>query len=276
MSPAWKCPRNPSAGMSSNWVIVHEESEMKKPTRLVIVILASLAACFFGGCVSDDEFAALEARVTQLEEENRRSGTGDSAVNREENNSVEAEESSEEIYTYVIDGYSKEELLNECEYYFDNVPMSIASLEEFYSIMKCPPAIKDEGTLSAIFSTDEKDIWFNNFTDKSVITSIKYLGTQNMDGTIGYINAQSNNDLLGYYGVEINMILQDYEKAEFLYSSIREEVLANESVKTLYESEEGTTWSFYTSTYPLEVQVLNMAKQDNGYHLMIRYYKYVF
>ncbi len=155
-------------------------------------------------------------------------------------------------FTYHIDDYTVDELLAECQYYFNNVPQEGSTYEDYYSTIKAEPV-----------STYETSCYFSNNIDKAdgdVIKSINLAGpTTQMDGTIGYSNEN--------YSVQIDLIIQDYDRASELYDK-----LLNYISTTYYtdvnDNRDSTNWRAYSSSL-YTTPVIQMSKAEDGYYISV-------
>lgn len=246
---------------------------MKKVSIIILLMFIILLS----GCVSDSEYKDLEERVSNLEKQlELKNGTTDSGENRGESESdskasldEETDDSNgEDSYTYLIDSLSDADVVNECNYYFLNIPLQGESYDEYYAKLKAMPIRTSEN--------DGVDCGFYDYTkrieqtDHDVVTRIGIIGTQTeMDGTIGY----SNN----YYGVQISMLIQNYERASNIYAQLFDIISAKEKYTELRDTRDSTRWSaygmFWTSDYgAMGVELMSMEKLDEGYYLTATYY----
>jgi len=213
--------------------------------RKRVVLLTFLVVSFcMTGCVSDAEYKALEGRVAYLEEQ--LAAKEASTIVKAESFSDQKEDSeelvtSETAYTYRIDDLSDQKVVEECQYYFNNIPYQGESYDDYMATLKATPvnSQNDYGVAYRFYenSIDDRSI------DCDAITDIGVIGTQTeMDGSIGY----SNN----YYGVSVKMTIRDYDRAANIYAMF-------------YNTDSGA----------LGVEFMSMSKESSGYILSATYYR---
>ena len=249
-------------------------------------LLSLIAICFclsLTGCVSDSEFKALEDRVSSLEEQLEKSTavsvteTGATAISNagSQSNKVELydteaiSESTSDIgenthgsYTYCIDKLSNDSVVAECEYYFNNAPAQGDSFDTYYSKLKATPVKRfDDNGVNCLFYDIVQD---EHPSNHDYITAISIPGSQTeMDGSIGY---QGNQ-----YSVHVSMIIQDYERAAFIYDKLYD-IIVNEHYTDINDKRDSTNWRstamfWDTDSGAFGVTFLSMTKQDFGYEL---------
>lgn len=245
--------------------------------KRITILLSFFLMFLLVGCSSDSKYDELEKRVRYLENQlgmkysdSDATGNDSSEIINDATETVEAAEetTSEESYSYVIDSLSDNDVVNECKYYFENIPSQGESFDDYYATLKAKPVIayNDCGVECQFYdnSIDKEQ------TEHDVITSIGILGTQTeMDGSIGY----SDN----YYGVRVNMIIQDYSRASNIYSQLFDIVLASGKFTGINDVRESTRWNadamFWTSdSGAMGVTLISMEKQVNGYNIRVTYY----
>lgn len=234
------------------------------------------------GCVSDSKYNALEKRVSYLEEqmgtrysdtdaqnddisESSNSGTSENIVSEDEEHEDVTKTGS---YSYIIDALSDADVVNECKFYFENIPVQGESYDDYYASFKAIPVntYNDYGVECQFYDNSIS----REQTNHDVITSIRIWGTQTeMDGSIGY----SNN----CYGVCVTMIIQDYSRASNIYGQLFDIVSASGKFTELNDVRDSTRWNanamFWTSdSGAMGVDLMTMEKQDNGYNLSATYY----
>lgn len=232
---------------------------------------------FLVGCSSDSKYDELEKRVSYLENQlgmkysdSDATGNNSSETINDVTETVEAAEetASDEAYSYVIDSLSDNDVVNECKYYFENVPSQGESFDDYYATLKVKPvkAYTDSGVDCQFY-----DISIDNEqTEHDVITSIRILGTQTeMDGSIGYSD--------DYYGVRVDMIIQDYSRASNIYSQLFDIVSTSGKFTEINDVRDSTNWyadaMFWTSdSGAIGVNLISMDKQDNEYNIRVTYY----
>ena len=181
--------------------------------RMVLLTFLVVSLCVTA-CVSDAEYKALEGRVAYLEEQ--LAAKEASTIVKAESFSDQKEDSeelvtSETAYTYRIDDLSDQKVVEECQYYFNNIPYQGESYDDYMATLKATPvnSQNDYGVAYRFYenSIDDRSI------DCDAITDIGVIGTQTeMDGSIGY----SNN----YYGVSVKMTIRDYDRAANIYAML--------------------------------------------------------
>ncbi len=232
---------------------------MKKKSGIVIVTFSVLnTIILLSGCVSKSEFEALEKRVTELEQQNY--------TNREsqiENNNNQDNNLTE--FTYSIDNLSAEEVVSECKYYYENSPKQGEKYENYFSCVKADPTYtSDDGLFDIYF----RSLSPNTFANNDVITRILFSGLQQeMDGTIGY----SGNT----YYVEVDLIIQDYEKASTIYNQLYT-IIVDENYTDIQDNRSSTYWSSYamfcdTDNSAIGISFLEMTKEEDGFQIISRY-----
>ena len=233
------------------------------------VLVMFLSCILLSGCVSNSEFRELEQRVSYLEDQ---LGTYESYDydSREDEavENVQDDKSSDSSYSYYIDELSDSEVLEECKYYFYNIPTQGESFEDYYSSLRATPVntFEDFGVECQFYDNRIN----NEPTDRDVLTDIRIPGTQaEMDGSIGY-----NTD---HYGVTISMIIKDYDRAANIYDGLYE-IIVNDYYYDINDRRDSTSWR--TSAMFLKgetlggfgVDVLSMEKGSNGFKLTATYY----
>lgn len=245
--------------------------------RITTLLLSSVLAFLLVGCVSDSKYDELEKRVSYLEDQlgmkysdsdaqgNNSSESTDVATETAE---VTEETTNEESYSYIIDSLSDTDVVNECKYYFENIPSQGESFDDYYATLKAKPVntYNDYGVECQFYDNSLG----REQTNHDVFTGISIIGTQTeMDGTIGY----SGN----YYGVRVSMIIQDYSRASNIYAQLFDIVSTSGKFTEINDVRDSTRWNadamFWTSdSGAMGVTLMSMEKQDNGYNLSATYY----
>ena len=231
--------------------------------------VAFIFSCIIlSGCVSDSEFRELEERVSALENQVGINELSSSELDESNTHNDDSQERDDSSFTYFIDSLSDSEVVEECEYYFYNIPDQGESFDTYYSCLKAVPVntFEDNGVECQFY--DNRIM--NEPTDRDVITWIRILGTQSeMDGNIGYC--------MDYYGVTIGMIITDYDRAAYIYDALYNSIV-NEYYFEIDDRRDSTTWD--TSAMFLKgegmggfgVHPLEMTKANDGFHLIATYY----
>lgn len=215
-------------------------------------IIALLIVCctIISGCVSKSDYETLEKRVETLEkllnEQNAVNTEKDDVKNeisaKEDNGRPETtlphdDVANQESIIYSVDNMSEQEILEECNYYFNNLPFKGESYDEYRKTMKAAPLDTSiaESTYF-IFTNDSYGI-----PDEDYIRTIRVDGiiTQ-MDGTIGF---QEQMPII----VNIELVIHKYEKAEKIYDLLYDQLspMFNDSLEkesSVIDSRESTYW----------------------------------
>ncbi len=221
------------------------------------------------GCVSEREYAELESRVKKLEEIINVDSLQDDSLTKPDlnittsNSAIEEKDDSEEIqssYTYSIGNLSNEEVIKECQYYYENVPYQGEPYDEYYKTLKVPPVrTYEEFGVNCQFYDSANS--FDN-PEQDVITDIRIQNSQTeMDGTIGYTGY--------YYTVIVEMIIKDYDRAANIYDGLYNLIISDD-YSEIEDDRSSTTWrSFgmfrYIDNAATGSWFLTMEKQDKGF-----------
>ena len=240
--------------------------------RKRVVLLTFLVVSFcMTGCVSDAEYKALEGRVSYLEEQ---LATKDSSTTvkaesiRSQMEEPEELETSETAYTYRIDDLSDQNVVEECQYYFNNIPYQGESYDDYMATLKATP-VNSQNDYGVAYRFYENSI-DNRSINCDAITDIGVIGTQTeMDGSIGY----SSN----YYGVSVKMTIREYDRAANIYALLYD-VIVDENYKEINDTRDSTIWSanamyYYTDSSAMGVEFMSMSKESSGYILSATYYR---
>ena len=220
------------------------------------LVLLALSCIVLSGCGFD------ESNIGNQDERGRISNS------TTENNQSSNENSDSSSYTYYIDKLSDSEVINECKYYFTNVPKQGTSYQDYYSNLKATPVNRfEDNDLEYQFYDLHKD---NEACDRDAITWIRILGTRpEMDGSIGYSK--------DYYAVTVGLIIKDYNRAANIYDGLYNAIV-NDHYDSINDNRSSTTWT--TDAMFLKgpglggfsVNMVRMTKEDDGFHLMASYY----
>ncbi len=223
---------------------------MKKAKLVLIVLVFSLILC---GCISKSDYDALEKRIENIENIIMNEQKEIKTENDDLHNEVKSDEEKEQplyssshddlkqpLIVYPIDDMSEQEIVKECEYYFNNLPFKGESYEEYRKTMKVAPIeSNDTGEENTCF------VFVNDLygvSDEDYIRTIRVDGllTQ-MDGTIGF------PEEMPIVFVNIEMIIHNYEKAANVYGLLFEQLSprfnsASEKEQSVLDSRESTHW----------------------------------
>ena len=235
---------------------------MKKYLALIALLSIGLT-----GCVSDTEYKELEERVARLEKmigENR-----DVAIEQE--TSISNTQSSLSITDgtdqseamYVIDNFSAQEVIAECQYYFNNLPQVGSSYEEYFATMRVTPL---DTYISDDYHLVECDFYkVDSDPSCDLIKWVTISGIQTeMDGSMGY----NGNSI----SVTIGLTIQDYEKAEAIYNGLYN-LVNNKYISEIYEDKKATEWELTGKRIDgYGVGLLNMSRTENDYDIRATYH----
>ena len=171
------------------------------------------------------------------------------------------------MYVYNIGSMTVDEIIAECEYYFQDIPYQGQSYEEYKQTMKVPPTSTADNSMVYSFM-DQTDPYNYSYTpEHDAIYQIRVKGTrEEMDGTIGFSDT--------YCSIEIQMYIMDYTRASVIYERLLSQMI--EKGMECRESRNGTHWSASTSialneySYTSET-ILSLNKYGDYYTLDIRY-----
>ena len=233
--------------------------------RKKCLVLVALLGLGLSGCGSDAKYKELEERVAKLESVVGVNNSNETEQETSIHNTQAAENAvyEEKQYegVYFMDDLSGQEVVAECEYFFDNIPKKGSSYEEYFATFKVTPKYTrtDGEYLECIFYNPSDGGCYD------IINELIIKGTQTeMDGSIGYIDNRIS--------VTIIMTVHDYEKAVSIYEGLYD-VVVNEYVQDIEEEKRATTWVVNgIENGRQRVNLLSMSKRESGYNISATYY----
>ncbi len=248
-----------------------------------LVTICLLGCLIMSGCSSKNNNKELEDRISELENElnslkNSQEDASDNndtvgdietdeIINTDDKDS-EALESEEDQFSYYIDGLSVDEILEECNYCFNNVPKEGQTFDEYKASLHAIPIKYDDGyELDYKFT---KDSVYSFEPSKDIISEIIVRGTkEEMDGSIGY-----NDDHMMV--ISVSVYVADYDKATALYDNLFNQL--SPKFESVQDQREGKRWSasgmFWDNNHIKgeSAEIVSLEKTTNGYILKTSMY----
>lgn len=181
--------------------------------KAITVFTCCILSFSISGCVTQKEYDDLEKRLTAVEERLNISNENpiaieDSSISNGEINQNDVESAASDEYIYVIDDMSVDEIVEECFYYFNNLPSEGQSFDEYEKTLKVQPP-KSYGNGRYVFNEIDRA----KAPEKDIIESVSVEITSNLDGSI-HIDRN-------YVYVNVELWIKDYDKAVAVYESLK-------------------------------------------------------
>ena len=184
-----------------------------------------------------------------------------------------------ETFKYNLGGKRAEDIVNEIEYYFNNLPKDGQSLEDFNSMLRVEPV----ETNNFVIYYYDRNLYKNsptirngyemfNFTDyspkNSCILGINYTNLEL--GMNGQTIDISNNDNVR---IELELSILDYKTAEAVYDILYTKYITDNEHGM--DDRSGTTWhsclDYFDENGNSYYINLSLTKQNNCYSMNIEY-----
>lgn len=192
---------------------------------------------------------------------------------------IETTQEINEIFIYNLDGKSPEKIVEEIEYYFNNLPENGQSIENIKSKLKVEPiAIKDFAIYyfdreifrdPSCISNNYEPFNFNNFSPKNnCILGINYTNCElGMDGKS--IDIRENSPIY----IEMELSVLDYETASKVYDILCAKYVTVDKYGT--DDRNGTLWTAFLDHVDEDGNArfmkLFLTKQNNCYRIQLTY-----